>query len=474
MRLLFFRFTIVLFLSVSLSSCGAGGSSTLPPATAGGTGAIASGNLLLPLGGGSAQLPPFENLTASVFVPLNANGSEPAAADASVSATSPDPAAFSETSPNLNVPRTPIEFVVIRPKTMEHLPGLPGFDFPLPARVSTAGKQFFVAFFDGHTVKYAAEGPGMVNGRHVTFPPTPPPVTLYAGVTYTFTLYSQPIVYPITTTPPALSLLPGGSGTFTVAEKNYNQSFSLGTCTSSGKTLATVSFLGGNRGPSATVKVSAAASLSHLPGACTIAIGDQYGQTAGESVTIGYPPLTVSTPSLMLTGNGAGSFTVSEGQYSGNFTVGTCESNSRTIATAAPSVVPGPSGLVTVTPASAGSCNLSVTDSHGQSASVAVSVVLSPLTVSASSVQFPAAGAAAIPQTLTLAEANDTGSFNVTPCVAGSTPLAQILPGSISGPSALLTISALLVGTCNVMVSDTLGQSTTFAISITTGTINLQ
>ena len=144
MRLRSVRLAIVLVLNVSLSSCGGGANSSLVPGTAGG--GSASGNVLLPLGGGSAKLPTFDNQTAALFVPLNANGSEVASAEASVSATAPDPAAFSATSPSLNVPRRPIEFVLIKPKSTEHLPGLPGFDFLLPLTASTAGQPFFVSF----------------------------------------------------------------------------------------------------------------------------------------------------------------------------------------------------------------------------------------------------------------------------------------------------------------------------------------
>jgi hypothetical protein len=461
------RLLAVVF-AAALVSCGGGGGTTsaVPQAEP-------QGNVQIPQGGGSVRLPDTEGIVSTLIVDANSD-LPPVGVDATTSTTIPAQYGISADAsarvPETTTPvRTPVWYLFFRPIKTVTLPGIPAFEVDLPRGMTAAGKQFFLAFYDGTKWIYEVEGPATVRGDDLFFPGTHTPVTFKKGVLYGYEVYWIPVRNPIVTTPSSLSVAPGASKTFQISEVGYTGTFTVGTCKSGATTIATVAG-GSAHGPTVTITVTGVAS-----GSCTIAISDSYGQTASESVTVTpvvQPPLTVTPSSLTLNGSASGQFTAGETGYTGPFTIGTCTQSSQTIATASPTTANGPSAVITVTPVKAGSCTIVVSDNHGQTASVSVTVSTSTLSISPTALSFATAPSAQT-QTVTIGETGYTGAFTYTPCKQGSTTVATLTPASISGPSATLTVASQAVGNCTVMVSDSFGQSGTFTVGATSANITI-
>lgn len=456
--------------ALALASCGSGGSASAPaPLAPVATAAPQSGNLLVPQSGGSAALPPVAGIASTIeFSPLS-GGTTSTYVSASTSIALPDGIPGALSTESVTIPKTPIWYLTIIPPKTVTFASYPGFTIPLPPSIPTAGKQFYIGLYDGSTKtwNYTFEGPASVNGQKLTFAPSTGPLTLLKGVTYVFELYSQPIVSPITTTPGSLSLAPNADSSFQIAESGYTGAFTVGTCTSGTTTIATLTATSPH-GPSATVGVHAAAA-----GTCTVTVSDSYGQTASENIAVSSPALVVTPATLTLSGNATGSFSVSETGFAGAFTIGTCTASNQTIASASPSSVTGPSGSVTVTPARVGSCTIAVSDGT-QTTNVSVTVSASPIVVNPAQLDFAGtSGAAGAAQSVTVGETNYTGTFSYTACNQGATTVASLSPAAIAGPSASLTITPLAAGTCTVNVSDSLNQSNSFTVNVTTASITI-
>ncbi len=457
-------------LAAALVSCSGGGGAGTPVPAPDSAGPSAQGNLLIPQGGGSVDLPPTAGINSVMFIGANGDA-PPAPAQATTSTTIP--AQYGITEPasvlraqTVTLPRTPIWYLFFTSLVNVTVPGLPGFQIDVPKGLTTNDKQFFLAFYDGTKWNYGVEGPATIKNDDIILAGTHTPVTFKKGVTYGFEIYWQPIVNPIVTSPTSLTLKPGQSSTFQITETGYAGTFTIGTCKSGSTTIATVTPSTAS-GPSATVTVKGVVN-----GTCTIAISDSYGQTASENVTVNLPPLVVTPSSLTLNGNTQGSFTVSETGYTGTFTIGTCTQSSQTIATASPTTANGPSANITVTPVKAGSCTMAVSDANGQTTNETITVNASALTISPTALQFATAPSAQT-QTVTISETNYTGAFTYTPCKQGATTVATLTPASISGPSATLTVASQAVGNCTVMVSDSLGQSGTFTVGATSANFTI-
>lgn len=447
-----------------LAACGSGGSpsSAVPPPAPSSAPQATAGNLLIPQAGGSATLPDAGGITSTIELSPLSDGSVATSATASTSITLPPGGSGDLTTQSVTVPKTPIWYLAFVPFATVTFTHYPGFTIGLPPNVTTTGKQFFIGLYDGstHTWIYPFEGPATVHGRLLTFAPAASPITFKRGYLYIFELYSQPATSPIVTTPSSLTLKPGDAKTFTISETGYTGPFTVGTCKSGSTTIATVAATGA-QGPSATVTVTGVVN-----GTCSIAISDSYGQTASENITVNLPALVVNPSTLTINGNTPGSFTVSETGYTGTFSIGTCTQSSVTIATASPTTANGPSANITVTPAKAGSCTLAVSDTNGQTTDVSVTVNTSSLQISPTALQFVTAPSAQT-QSVTISEANYTGTFSYTPCNQNATTVATLTPASISGPSATLTVASQAVGNCTVMVTDSLGQSASFTVGVT-------
>lgn len=96
--------------------------------------------------------------------------------------------------PNLNPPNSPIDYFSFTDPSAVTFSGFPAFSFTLPAGITTASKQFYIAFYDpknaaaGFQTGYS--GPGTVSGQTVTFATGSTPFTMSAGLAYNFVLYS--------------------------------------------------------------------------------------------------------------------------------------------------------------------------------------------------------------------------------------------------------------------------------------------
>ena len=167
----------------------------------------------------------------------------------------------------------------------------------------------------------------------------------------------------------------GSTGGFTVSETNYTGALTAANGTPTCAGIATFSPASGT-GPVATFVVTAVA-----PGICQVKVSDSAGNAAGEQVTVnaagGSTPgaINVSTSSLAFTAAGqANTFTATEANYTGNFTAANGSPSCAGIATVAPASSAGPSAQFTVTAVAAGSCQIKVTDTNGQTSAVNIIV----------------------------------------------------------------------------------------------------
>ncbi len=184
--------------------------------------------------------------------------------------------------------------------------------------------------------------------------------------------------------PASLTLTGAGStGGFTVNEANYTGTLTAANGTPTCAGIATFSPASGT-GPVATFVVTAVA-----PGICQIKVSDSAGNAAGEQVTVnaaggGTPgALNVSTSSLAFTTAGqANTFTVTEANYTGNFTAANGSPSCAGIATFSPASAAGPSNQFTVTAVAAGQCQIKVTDTNGQTSAVNIIVTTTSGSVS--------------------------------------------------------------------------------------------
>jgi hypothetical protein len=195
---------------------------------------------------------------------------------------------------------------------------------------------------------------------------------------------SSPPAGTVTTSPSSMTLTGAGSqGGFTATEAGYTGTLTAANGTPSCSGIATFSPSSGT-GPNATFVVTAVA-----PGICQIKVSDASGNSGVEQVTVnaasgsGSSAMTVSTSSLAFTAAGAaGTFTVNENNYTGNFTAANGSPSCAGIATFSPATAAGPTGQFTVTAVAAGTCQIKVTDSNGQTSAVTITVTTTSGSVS--------------------------------------------------------------------------------------------
>jgi hypothetical protein len=165
------------------------------------------------------------------------------------------------------------------------------------------------------------------------------------------------------------------SGPITVTEAGYSGAFSVNASACAG--VVAIAPVNAN-GPNATFTASQVGA-----GSCVATIADALGHstTIAVSSTVttaqitipGFPIQVVSSVSLPAIAPGGGvlpdaSLAVSESGYSGAFSISGCGG----IATIAPVNANGPNATFTLTQVAAGSCALTITDTHGQTATVTV------------------------------------------------------------------------------------------------------
>ena len=200
---------------------------------------------------------------------------------------------------------------------------------------------------------------GSVNIPVTAVIPTPPP-----------TPTPSPSPGPLTVAPTSLAFIVQGSGgaqSLAVSETNYPRLFAI--AASSCSTIVSLSAIS-LTGPSAQTTVTPVGN-----GTCTLGVTDDHSGSVNVPVSVNAPvPIIVTPTSLTFTNAGSGfaqNLSMSETQYSGNFTFSGC---STSIITISPASVAGPSGTAAVTPVGNGSCTLVVADNNTDTTNVPVSV----------------------------------------------------------------------------------------------------
>lgn len=260
--------------------------------------------------------------------------------------------------------------------------------------------------------------------------------------------------------PGALTVTPGNltfdsasaaSQTFDASETSYNRSIFTSGCAA----VATVS-PGTGTGPDQTFSVTPKAA-----GSCTLTVFDDHGGSQTVAITV-FGSLNVGPTTLNFNGTtNAKNITAQETAYSGQFTTSGCSG----IVTITPSTGSGPSATLAVKPVSSGSCTITVSDDHGNSSPVGVTVSAGTLSANPNALTFTSASAAG--QQFTAAETNFTGAFNVSGCSG----IVNVAPNPGTGPSQIFTVSPAAKGSCTLTVSD--GTNTATVDVTVFGAINL-
>jgi hypothetical protein len=238
--------------------------------------------------------------------------------------------------------------------------------------------------------------------------------------------------------------------TVTIAEQNYTGSFNV-----ANNTCGTIATVGNpsSGGPNATLDVQSKAA-----GSCSFQIDDDHGGSMTVSVTVGpfgSPSPSPASLSLSLTNPLIGTFTVTESGYAGSFRAASLD--------CAPFVTfnPGPATSFTVHAVAAGSCTIRVTDDHGGSAPVAVSVAGS-LMVSPTSHTFTDVG---LTTQISISEQNYAGLFTIAN-TAGCAGIVTFSALSGNGPIFSLGVTSAGGGNCTFDVQDVFGASTPVTVTV--------
>ncbi|MDQ6779787.1 MAG: hypothetical protein M3Z37_01355 [Candidatus Eremiobacteraeota bacterium] len=259
----------------------------------------------------------------------------------------------------------------------------------------------------------------------------------------------------LTANPGTLQFLNTGasSQSFTAAETNY--SGPIFTAAPSCTSVASVTPATGS-GPSQDFTVTPVGA-----GSCTIIVTDDHGGTQSVSVTV-FGALVVAPLSLHFNGTAtAKTFTANETAYGGQFNTSGCSG----VVTITPGSGNGPSASFSVKPVAAGGCTITVTDDHGGSRDIAVSVTTGALSVNPGSLTFGSATAGSRP--FTASETNFTGAFNVSGCGG----IVNVTPNPGTGPSQQFTVAPVAEGQCTLTVGD--GTNTANVAVTVFGTLNL-
>jgi type II secretory pathway pseudopilin PulG len=253
----------------------------------------------------------------------------------------------------------------------------------------------------------------------------------------------------------------------TVALENYyvgNFTYSDGTCTPSIVTIAQ----SGSNGNTFTVSPNTGITSNQ---SCTFIVSDQLGQSVNVPVSLTYAaqPLVVNPTTMTFTSVSAAaqSFNVSETDYVDAFTISpgsTCLTSSE--ASISAMSANGPSTSFKVTPvvsSGGGTCTFTVSDNHGSSQQVSVTIY-GPLTVNPTSLLFTSPTAAA--QNVAISELAYPGTFTIGSSTCGG--YAALSGTSFNGPAASLTVTPTSVTPlgCSFVVNDDHGDSKTVTVQV--------
>lgn len=214
----------LLALAFAWSACGGGGPGLTPPGQAGpGPGGAdqvpASTTYTLSAAGSTQPLPAVGGYGGTVTFPAFAV--PPGAtivASASASVTAAAQRAMARRATSATGTANVYYALQLTPSRDLVMPSVPSYDLQLPPAAHPADQQFFYAISQpapaGAAYSFRTEGPASVDGRTLIFPASAIPLTLKAGVTYTFRFYGMANA---AATPSALLFAADGYGNDVVA-----------------------------------------------------------------------------------------------------------------------------------------------------------------------------------------------------------------------------------------------------------------
>lgn len=181
-------------LAFAFTGCGGSTNSTPVPASA-----LANPSATVTAGAapGSASVTHPSGYGANITLPITSDGSSGSVA---VSITTSLPSGLASLSSMKRTPKTigatltPLVYVVLTPTTNLTFSSTPGFTFTLPSATAVAaGSSAWVAFYDpaqSASGWLTILGPGNVSGHTIAFPAATGSVTLKAGTSYAFALFT--------------------------------------------------------------------------------------------------------------------------------------------------------------------------------------------------------------------------------------------------------------------------------------------
>lgn len=282
---------------------------------------------------------------------------------------------------------------------------------------------------------------------------------------------TQPTITP--TAPPGPIVAAPNSFTFTdvgagaaqpldISENGYSGSFTIDPSACAG--VATVNPTSSTGAFTVTPVASG--------GPCDLTVTDNQGSTPVHvSVTVGpFGPVLTNPGSINLsTGGSSSSFTVTQTNYTGGYTInaGSCQSSG------AASVSPlsgNQSTTFTVSPLAEGNCKIVVTDDAGDTGDVDVFVTSGSISVNPNTLRFPSGSAG---QTMTFVYSDPSCVFlDTVTATPDGTVAASVSP---SGPQfcalgpITYTVTAGADGQGSVVVLDTQGGAATVSVGVGVG-----
>jgi hypothetical protein len=230
---------------------------------------------------------------------------------------------------------------------------------------------------------------------------------------------------------------------------------------SSNQNVATVATVGSANGPG-PVQFSVTPVGS---GNANITVSDTFGGSATVTISVSSGGLEINPTSLTFTVGGAQqTFQASEADYTGTIFAA---SSDPTLATVLPPSGGGPGPVTfTVNAVKAGNPTIAVTDDHGGSRFVDVTVT-GPITVGPpSSLTF---NGTTTPQTLSVSDPNYVGSISANSSNVG----VATVDSPLTGPNATFSVTPVSEGTATITFADANLGSATANITVNPGPLNV-
>lgn len=296
-------FALLAFASALVAGCSRGGVVTPPAPTPD------SVTQQIAQAGGTIVLPSVNGLSGSMTVPAN-NATAGTTMTVSMLSGAPSgapvPAAYRRMT-STPTTESSLEIQVSQTVTFQ---GFPGFALTLPASISTAGENFYIAVYQGtgsSAPLLVTIGPATVNGQVITFAPTATPITLQAGVTYLVELYEVSAASASPSPSPSPSLSPSPSPTPSPTPSPSPSALAIGTTyvltdAASSGSYDVQAFPQNANGAATALSSFTFSPSSYITGMTVDATGRVYIMTSGVGIlSFAYGATGSATPSTTLT-----------------------------------------------------------------------------------------------------------------------------------------------------------------------------